>query len=129
VKLKDAAVLFVEDEPFLRDSIGAWLSRKAGRVLCAQHGPEALEILAANKIDLLLTDLHMPVMDGMAIIKRIPKDRPRPRLILVTGSTDPVPQEARELDVDAVVEKPINREELLAAMRNCLGDADEVNKQ
>jgi YesN/AraC family two-component response regulator len=128
VKLKEAAVLYVEDEPFLRHSIGAWLSRKVNRVMCAQHGTEALEILAANKIDLLLTDLRMPVMDGIALIKRIPKAGPRPRLILVTGFNDPVLQEAYKLDVDAVVEKPIDREELLRAMRNCLGDADEINK-
>jgi two-component system, response regulator YesN len=128
VKLKEASVLYVEDEPFLRDSIGAWLSRKVKRVMFAQHGTEALEILTANKIDLLLTDLRMPVMDGIALIKRIPKAGPRPRLILVTGFNDPVLQEAYKLDVDAVVEKPIDREELLRAMRNCLGDADEINK-
>lgn len=121
-------MLFVEDEPFLRDSIGAWLSRKVKSVMCAQHGTEALEILAAKKIDLLLTDLRMPVMDGIALIKKIPKAGPRPRLILVTGFNDPVLQEAYKLDVDAVVEKPIDREELLRAMRNCLGDADEISK-
>ena len=128
MNLKEAVVLYVEDEPFLRDSVGAWLSRKAGRVMCAQHGTEALEILAKNKIDLLITDLGMPVMDGLALIKRIPKARLRPRLILVTGSADPLMQEACELDVDAVVEKPIDREELLRAMRDCLGDADLIDK-
>jgi two-component system response regulator YesN len=128
VKLKEASVLFVEDEPFLRDSIGAWLSRKVKSVMCAQHGTEALEILAANKIDLLLTDLRMPVMDGIALIKKIPKAGPRPRLILVTGFNDPILQEAYKLDVDAVVEKPIDRDELLRAMRSCLGDADEISK-
>lgn len=128
MRLKEAVVLYVEDEPFLRDSVGAWLSRKVKRVMCAQHGAEALEILAANKIDLLLADLRMPVMDGIALMKKIPKAGPRPRLILVTGFNDPVLQEAFKLDVDAVVEKPINREELLRVMCNCLGDADEINK-
>ena len=128
MKLKEAAVLFVEDEALLRDSISAWLARKVGRVVCAQHGEEALKILAANKFDLLLTDLRMPVMDGIALIKKIPKAGPRPRLILVTGFYDPVLQEAYKLDVDAVVEKPIDREELLRAMRNCLGDTDEINE-
>src|SRR5215475_1718409 len=128
MKLQEAVVLFVEDEPLLRESIGTWLSRNVGRVMCAQHGVEALEVLAANKIDLLLTDLRMPVMDGIALIKRIPKAGLRPRLILVTGFYDPVLQNTYKLDVDAVVEKPIDREELLRAMRNCLGDADEINK-
>ena len=129
MKLQEAVVLFVEDEPLLRESIGTWLSRNVGRVMCAQHGAEALELLAANKVDLLLTDLRMPVMDGIALIKKIPKAGLRPRLILVTGFYDPVLQDAYKLDVDAVVEKPIDREELLRAMRNCLGDTDEINKQ
>jgi len=120
MKLKEAAVLFVEDEPFLRDSMGAWLARKAGRAICAGHGAEALEILAANKIDLLLTDLRMPVMDGIALVKRLQKTGDRPRVILVTGFNDPAIQDAHKLGVDAVVEKPIDRGELLRAMQRCL---------
>jgi CheY-like chemotaxis protein len=120
MKLKEAAVLFVEDEPFLRDSMGAWLARKAGRAICAKHGAEALEILAANKIDLLLTDLRMPVMDGIALVERLQKTGDRPRVILVTGFNDPAIQDAHKLGVDAVVEKPIDRGELLRAMQRCL---------
>lgn len=127
MKLKEATVLFVDDEPFLRESMGAWLARQAGRALCAQHGAEALEILGANKIDLLLTDVRMPVMDGIALVKRIAKAEPRPRVILVTGYHDLELQEAYELGVDAVVEKPIDRGELLRAMQSCLADVDRLD--
>ena len=120
MKLKEATVLFVDDEPFLRESMGAWLARKAGRALCAQHGAEALEILGANKIDLLLTDVRMPVMDGVALIKKIRGATPKPRVILVTGYNDLAVPEAYALGVDAVVEKPIDRDELLRAMQSCL---------
>lgn len=126
MKLKEAAVLFVEDEPLLRESMGAWLERKAGRVICAQHGAEALEILAANKIDLLLTDVRMPVMDGITLIRRMRKTGARPRVILVTGFKDHVLQDASKLGVDAIVEKPFDREDLLRTMRNCLEDVEGV---
>jgi two-component system response regulator YesN len=122
MKLKEAAVLFVEDEPFLRKSMGAWLARKVGGAICAEHGADALKILAANKIDLLLTDLRMPVMDGIALIKRIEKISARPRVILVTGFNDPALQGALKLDIDAVVEKPIDRGELLRIMQRCLDE-------
>ena len=124
MKLKEAAVLFVEDEPLLRESMGAWLARKARRVLCAQHGAEALEILAANKIDLLLSDVRMPVMDGLALVKKIRKTAPRPRVILVTGFKDHVLHDAHKLGVDAIVEKPFDREQLLRTMQYCLKDVD-----
>jgi YesN/AraC family two-component response regulator len=124
MKLKEAAVLFVDDEPFLRESMGAWLARKAGRALCAEHGAEALEILAANKIDLLLTDVRMPVMDGIVLVHKIPKAEPRPRVILVTGFNDLGLPDAHHLGVDAIVEKPIDRSELLRAMQRCLATVD-----
>jgi CheY-like chemotaxis protein len=126
MKLKEAAVLFVEDEPLLRESMGAWLARKARRVICAQHGAEALEILAANKVDLLLTDVRMPVMDGITLVRRIRKTGATPRVILVTGYKDQVLQDASKLGVDAIVEKPFDREELLRTMRDCLEDVEGV---
>jgi YesN/AraC family two-component response regulator len=122
VKLKEAAVLFVEDEPLLRESMGAWLARKAGRVICAQHGAEALEILAANKIDLLLSDIRMPVMDGIALVKKIRKTGLKPRVILVTGFQDSALRDAYKLGVDAIVEKPFDRGQLLRTMQYCLED-------
>ena len=124
MKLKEAAVLFVEDELFLRESMGAWLARSAGRVLCAEDGAEALEILAANKIDLVITDVRMPGMDGIALVKRIGKAELRLRMIIVTGFNDLSLQEAQGLGINAILEKPIDRAELLRAMKNCFGDGD-----
>lgn len=124
MKLKQAVVLFVDDEPLLRESMGTWLARKARRVLCAQHGAEALEVLRANRIDLVLTDVRMPVMDGIALVRKIPKAGPRPRVIIVTGYNDLELLEAHELGVDAIVEKPTDRGELLRIMQRCLADLD-----
>ena len=124
MKLKEAVVLFVDDEPLLRESMGAWLARKAGRVICAQHGLEALEILTENKIDLLVTDIRMPVMDGIALVKKIRKSASPPRVILVTGFKDIATGDADALGVDAIVEKPFDREELLRVMHQCLEDVD-----
>jgi YesN/AraC family two-component response regulator len=128
MKLGEATLLFVDDEPLLRESMGEWLARKAGRVFCAQHGEEALEILAANKIDLLLTDIRMPVMDGIALVKKIPTTGPRPRVILVTGFNESVLHDASKLGVDAIVEKPLDRDELLRVLQDCLEDVDGVER-
>jgi YesN/AraC family two-component response regulator len=128
MKLKEAAVLFVEDEPLLRESMGAWLARKTGRCICAQHGAEALEILAANRIDLLLSDIRMPVMDGIALVKKIRKTGLKPRVILVTGFKDTVAGDAYELGVDAIVEKPFDRGQLLRTMQHCLEEVRGLGK-
>ena len=128
MKLAEAALLFVEDEPLLRESMGEWLARKVGRVFCAQHGEEALEILAANKIDLLLTDIRMPVMDGISLVKKIRTIVPRPRVILVTGFNESVLHDASKLGVDAIVEKPLDRDELLRVLQDCLEDVDRLDR-
>jgi len=128
MKLKEAAVLFVEDEPLLRESMGAWLARKTGRCICAQHGAEALEILAANRIDLLLSDIRMPVMDGIALVKKIRKTGLKPRVILVTGFKDTVAGDAYKLGVDAIVEKPFDRGQLLRTMQHCLEEVRGLGK-
>jgi two-component system response regulator YesN len=124
MKLKEAIVLFVEDEPLLRESMGAWLAQRVGRALCAEHGAEALEILAANRIDLVLTDVRMPVMDGLALVKRLKENELPPRVILVTGFSDIAVGQAYEMGIDAIVEKPIDRDELLRAIQLCLENAN-----
>lgn len=127
--LKDATVLFVEDEPFLRESMGAWLERRAGRAICAEHGEAALAILTAEKVHLVVTDVRMPVMDGLALVARLRQTSSTTPVILVTGFSDLSLREAYELGVDAVVEKPIDREELLRAMKNCLADPEQLWRQ
>jgi CheY-like chemotaxis protein len=125
--VKEAAVLFVEDEPFLRESMFVWLGQKARRVFCADNGEQALEILAANKIDLLISDVRMPVMDGVALVRKIqePEGR-RPAVILVTGFSDLSLREAYAMGVDAIVEKPIDRDELFSAMQQTLVSPEEL---
>jgi two-component system response regulator YesN len=102
--------------------MGAWLAREAGRVICAEHGAEALEILSANKIDLLVSDIRMPVMDGIALVKKMRKTGLKPRVILVTGFKDTAVPDAYTLGVDAIVEKPFDRGQLLRTMQHCLED-------
>jgi YesN/AraC family two-component response regulator len=124
MKLKEAIVLFVEDEPLLRESMGVWLAQRVGRALCAEHGAEALEILAANRIDLVLTDVRMPVMDGLTLVKRLKENELPPRVILITGFSDIAVAEAYKMGIDAIVEKPIDRDELFRALQRCLENAN-----
>ncbi len=126
MNVNEASVLFVEDEPFLRESMCAWLEQKTGRTFCAEHGEQALEILAANKIDLVVSDVRMPVMDGIALVKKIRLVESGPRFILITGFSDLSLREAYEMGVDAILEKPINREDLLHAMQQSLAAPDEL---
>jgi CheY-like chemotaxis protein len=127
MELKQASILLVDDEPFLREIMGGWLSRVAGQVFCAEHGEEALKILAANKIDLILSDVRMPVMDGIALLKKVKEAGMRtPGVVLITGFSDVPLREAYDMGAEAILEKPISREELLNIAKRALAEAEEL---
>jgi CheY-like chemotaxis protein len=127
MELKQASILLVDDEPFLREIMGGWLTRVAGRVFCAEHGGEALKILAANKIDLILSDVRMPVMDGIALLKKVKETGMRtPGVIFLTGFSDVPLREAYDMGAEAILEKPIAREELLNIAQRALSEPDEL---
>ncbi len=125
--LKMATVLVVDDEPILREIMANWLGRHAGRVLTAEDGNNALRMIAANKIHLVLSDVRMPAMDGITLLRKI-NDLAghRPRVIFITGFSDIPLREAYGLGAEMVLEKPLNREELLYEAQRSLAEPDEL---
>ena len=101
-------ILFVEDTATLR-ILGAKVLEKAGaRVLVAEQGADALDLIATNDIDLVLTDIMMPVMDGYELCRSLRERGFRAPIIGVTGAT--VGDEASMLltaGADAVLAKPL----------------------
>jgi CheY-like chemotaxis protein len=125
--IKNATILLVDDEPFLREIMASWLARVAGRVVCAEDGAGALRILAEQEIDLILSDVRMPVMDGIALLKKIEGTRSgAPGVIFITGFSDIPLRDAYDMGAEAILEKPITREELLTLASRALTDADKL---
>lgn len=130
MELKQASVVLVEDEPVLREIMSAWLERVAGRVFPAEHGREAVDIMRLNRIHLVLSDVRMPVMDGADLIKYINEEpSPRPAIILITGFSDLALRDAYDIGVEAILEKPIKREELLQLAKTSVTALDELWRQ
>ena len=121
MKLNQATVLLVDDELELLEIFSAWLGRSGCRVLTAPNGAEALKILLAEKIDVLLSDIRMPLMDGVTLVRRINEmNLPIPSILFVSGYGDVMPREMYALGVERLMEKPLSRKELLRAMDDCL---------
>lgn len=104
-------ILIVDDEPkvgfFLRKSLE--LSRENCRVSTARSGRRALEIVGSSKVDLLITDLRMPGLSGLELIRRVRESSPETRTILITAyGSDRVKAEARRLEVYRYIAKPFN---------------------
>jgi CheY-like chemotaxis protein len=126
MQLKEASILIADDEPVLLDIMAEWFKSEAGQVFCAADGEQALQVLQASKVDLIITDVRMPVMDGVTLLKRIKAGGSRtPSLVFITGFADIEARDAYDLGAEALLEKPIERDDLVAVARRSLSDPDE----
>ena len=127
MQLKEASILVVDDEPVLLDIMGEWFKPFVGQVFCAGDGLQALQALATNKIDLIITDVRMPVMDGISLVKKVKASALHtPSVILITGFSDIEVREAYDLGAEALLEKPIERDDLINAVKRSLAERNDL---
>ena len=118
-------ILIVDDSAMMRALIRRVIKLTelpVDEVVEAADGAEALRILEASQVDLLLTDVNMPGMNGVELLREISKQARWPNLVRVIISTDGSAsrrEEAAELDVQCYLEKPFTPE----VLRNVLSQA------
>ena len=78
-------ILFAEDDTAVRDVVVEILSEKGFRVLVASDGYEAMRLLAEHHVDVLVTDIVMPGIDGVQLARQAKVMRPRIRVLFTTG--------------------------------------------
>jgi len=116
-----AEILLVDDDPDLLQLITLRLSSAGYRVSTAASGEEALGKLAARRPDVVITDLRMDGMDGLALFDRIRSDAPSLPVILLTAhGTVPDAVDATQRGIFAFLTKPFDGHELLAQVGRAL---------
>jgi len=117
-------VLVVEDSPPMRKMIVFALSRvKTLAVVEADDGVDALRRLAATKFDLVITDINMPILDGLKLVKRLRADETYqhvPIVIITTEGAAEDRQRALSLGANAYITKPIQAAQVLKVVREML---------
>ena len=106
-------VLIVDDEPNLRKILSAQLSRDGYDVLTAEDGEQGLALLRDHHIDLVVTDLKMPKVDGMTLLKKALEEEPELPVVLITahGSIDTAVEALKSGAFDFVT-KPFDKDEV-----------------
>jgi CheY-like chemotaxis protein len=121
-----ASILIVDDEFGLAEMLREMLRESGFDVTLAINGRLALEILHEGKVDLVLTDMMMPVMDGAELAAAMRSDdrhRKTP-IIMMTSLPTALPQ--RDRLFDAVLRKPFTPDLLLETIGTCLAKADQT---
>lgn len=124
MNLVDAKILVVDDEPMLREIFQAWLrSSGCNKIFTSADGAAALTLMENESIDLLLSDIRMPVMDGMTLVRSLAATGRRPpSIVFVSGFGDIDQREMYALGVEAFVAKPCDRTELLKILEKAVAD-------
>ena len=124
-----ARVVIAEDEEGLRGFVARALAIDGHEVTAAADGAEALDLIVRHQggFDLLLADVRMPVMDGIALALATARDHPQITILLMTGYAD---QRERAHGLDAlihdVISKPFTLSQIRAAVNEALGRMTEV---
>jgi two-component system KDP operon response regulator KdpE len=115
-----AAVLLVEDDPAARSAVATTLAARGYRVLEAGDGRSALRAWEASRPDLVLVDLGLPDIDGMAVIVRIRRDASTPIIVISARGQEKDRVAALDAGADDYLTKPFGTAELHSRMRAVL---------
>ena len=117
-----ARVLIADDEDSMRLLVARAIAMDGHEIVTAQDGAEALDILTDNDgtFDLLLTDIKMPIMDGIALALSAARDFPALTILLMTGFAD---QRERASGLNAIVHDVITKPFSVADIRAAVADA------
>lgn len=114
-------VLVVDDEPDMLENIARILRRSAHDCVTARDGEEALALVERRRPDLVLTDLRMTGIDGLALLGALKRLSPRTPVVLFTAyATDAVALEAVEAGAAGFLAKPFTGAQLLEVVRRAL---------
>jgi CheY-like chemotaxis protein len=124
INLTEAAILLVDDEPQLLEIFGFWLTAAGCRnVYTAPDGHAALALLKTVAVDLLVTDVCMPIVDGITLVRRLEEVSPQiPSVVFISGYSEFDRREMYALGVEAFLAKPILRKDLIDVLEKALAD-------
>jgi diguanylate cyclase (GGDEF)-like protein len=118
--LKKLKLLYVEDEEEIRDQLSRFLKRRVGTLYTAKNGEEGAELFREHRPDLVVTDIKMPVMNGLEMAEAIREvDRDVPIIVATAFNELKYFMKSIEVGIDEYVLKPVNTDALMEALIKC----------
>ena len=124
ILMSEYTCLVVEDSPMMRQLLVFALARvKNLHITEADDGVDGLRKLAVGRYDIIVTDINMPIMDGLKLVKRVRTDpihRDTPIVIITTEGSNEDRQRALQLGANAYITKPIKAPQVIATVKELL---------
>jgi DNA-binding response OmpR family regulator len=114
-----AKILLAEDDPAVREFVRRALVHSGHDVTAVDDGLAAIEVLSADQFDMLITDIVMPGMDGIALALKASKDRPSMPILMMTGYAA---ERQRAHNLEALIHKVIAKPFSLRDICNAVAD-------
>jgi two-component system KDP operon response regulator KdpE len=121
-------ILCVEDDPQMRTFLLAQLKARGFHAQAVRDGAQAIDLAAIFRPQLVLLDLSLPTLDGLAFLRRLREWSGAPVIILSAHDEEPVKIKALDLGADDYLTKPFSLNELLARVRVALRRAEETER-
>lgn len=118
-------ILIADDHKLFSEGLASMVKQIKGTELTgiASNGQEALDLIILNPIDLLITDLHMPGMDGLELIRNVKQKYPNIKILVISMHNEPsVIEEVFDANAEGYILKDATREEFLKAIDRILYD-------
>lgn len=120
-RLKTLKILYVEDEEKIRKNIVASLRYYAHEVIEAENGKVALELYELHKPDIIITDILMPIMDGINLVKTIRSQDETIPLVIISAHTDKeYLMQVVDSHIEQYIVKPVTLKGIIEALSKCL---------
>jgi two-component system chemotaxis response regulator CheY len=116
-------VMIVDDSVSMRQMVGYTLRQGGFEVIEAEHGADALNRLQSSSVDLIITDLNMPVMDGITLIQKVrvqPGMKSKPILMLTTEGLASKKEQGKAAGATGWIVKPFDPDKLLQTVAKVL---------
>ena len=114
--------MVIDDHPYMRDILANFLSTGGHDFALCPDGASALERLGRESYDLVVTDLRLPDLPGLTVVRRAKAIRPSTPVAVITGAGDLVPaSELARYGIDYLLAKPFTRQQFMKVVASALG--------
>ena len=125
-------ILLVDDHEIIRDAIRAYFSDSNEMMLAAEasNGAEALELMESNQYDLILTDINMPILDGLELMKNINRLYPDQKVLVLSMFSENIQiKQMIEYGANGYVLKNVSKNDLFTAIKEIVSGKDYYSKE